>query len=413
MGVRSFSQISFCTRANSPSVTEEVQDYILYYQCKGVLYEVHLIDSPGFDDGLVSDARVLKRIADYVNTIFKLKKKLAGVLYLHDITRAKMGGVGERNLRVLEKIIGKECYDNCTLVTTKWGCINNPQDELAREKTLSEKEKFFGGMLQSPQHARMERFHPKTKEKALEIITPYLEKKFTLHLSREMADPRGPKLALGDTEAGKVVADNVENMQKIAQTRQELARVQQAKEILAHRYDENLFAEFSQKRKTLRRKANMQRSARWVMRTTIVGGAIVATVLTLGPGAFAFALEPAFEKAVSTQRKAEKQAWKDLKADFVQKSQNSSALKDIDSNWISDKHVKHLDDLERYGLKNGGSDVDIMKVAQQGRFVGLATSESSETPLDLASLAMSESSEELESDAESLGSDIEKSSIMS
>ena len=137
------AQLFACSRANGPSVTEEVQDYILFYRYEGVLYEIHLVDSPGFDDGLVNDARVLSHIATYVNTIFKLKKKLAGVLYLHDITKAKVGGVGLRHLRMLEQMIGKESYDNCTLVTTKWGCTNNPQDEEEREKTLSETGIFF------------------------------------------------------------------------------------------------------------------------------------------------------------------------------------------------------------------------------------------------------------------------------
>ena len=363
-----------------------------------------MIDSPGFDDGPVSDVRVLSQIAAYVNTIFKLKKKLAGVLYLHDITKAKMGGVGLRNLRMLEEMIGKESYDNCTLVTTKWGCTNNPQDEAKREETLSEKEKFFGGMLQSPRQAKMDRFHPNTKERALEIITPYLKKKFTLHISREMADPHGPKLALGNTEAGKVVADNVENVEKLAQTKQEVANVQHAQEILAQTYDETLFEEFNKKRKKLRRKVNIQRSTRWVMRTTIVGGAIAATVFTLGLGASAFILEPAYETVVRPQKKAEKQAWKDLKEDFVKKSQNASALKDADPDWMSDKHVKKLHDLEVYGLKSEASDSHIMEVAQQGKVVGFATSGSS---VDLANLATSDSSEESESDAESLGSDIE------
>ena len=69
-----------------------------------------------------------------------------------------------------------------------------------------------------------------------------------------MADPRGPKLALGDTEAGKDVADSVEKAEKLAQTKQELAKVQQAQEVLAQKYDESLFEEFKQKRKELRRK---------------------------------------------------------------------------------------------------------------------------------------------------------------
>lgn len=66
---------------------------------------MHLIDSPGFDDRSLSDFKVLTRIADFVNTHYKLGNTLAGVLYLHDITKAKMGGVGLRNLRTLEQML--------------------------------------------------------------------------------------------------------------------------------------------------------------------------------------------------------------------------------------------------------------------------------------------------------------------
>ena len=408
--MRSLSHIASCFRANCSSVTEEVQDYILYYRYEGVLYEIHLVDTPGFDDGHVTDAPVLSRIAAYVNTIFKLKKKLARVLYLHDITKAKVGGAALRNLRMLEQMIGESSYDNCTLVTTKWGCSNSPQDEEEHEKTLSGTEKYFGAMLQKG--AKMMRFHPKTKESALKIITPYLKNKFTLYISYEMVDPHGPKLALGETRAGKIVADNVENVKKLAQTKMELAKNEHAQEILKQEFDVALFDEFNQKRKKLRRKVNMQKSFRWVMRITIVGGSIAATVLTLGPGASTFVLEPMFEKVVRPQKKEEKKAWKDLKADFARKSQNASALKNTDPNWIFDKHVKQPDDLERYSLKSGRSELDVMEVAKQGKMVGFATSDSLKTTLDLASLAASESSEESECDDESLGFDLENLSIL-
>lgn len=58
-----------------------------------------------------------------------------------------------------------------------------------------------------------------------------------------MADPRGPKLALGDTEPRKDVADSVEKAEKLAQTKQDSAKVQQAQEILAQKYDESLCGE--------------------------------------------------------------------------------------------------------------------------------------------------------------------------
>ena len=91
-------------------MTEEVQDYVLLYACHGMTYEVHLIDSPGFDDDIVGDVEVLKNIADYVNLTYKMKERLAGVLYLHDITTARMGGVGKRIIRMLEQMSGLEKF---------------------------------------------------------------------------------------------------------------------------------------------------------------------------------------------------------------------------------------------------------------------------------------------------------------
>ena len=100
-------------------VTREVQDYILLYQYKNIPYEIHLIDSPGFDDDSTDDVDILHNIAEYLNTTYKLKERLAGVLYLHDITKNKMGGSGTRNIRMLEKMIGMDKFKYCTVLTTK------------------------------------------------------------------------------------------------------------------------------------------------------------------------------------------------------------------------------------------------------------------------------------------------------
>lgn len=61
------------------------------------------------------------------------------------------------------------------------------------------------------------------------------------------------------------------------------------------------------------------------MRTTLMGGAITASVLTLGPGASIFVLLPLFEQAVKGQKKAEKEAKEELKAQFVKERQNAVA----------------------------------------------------------------------------------------
>ena len=158
------------------SVTQEVQDYLLLYTHKGVHYEIHLLDSPEFDDGTIVDSINLDKIATYLNFNYELKKRLAGVLYLHDVTKGKVGGVAQRNLRMLERMIGVKNFGYCTFVTTKWG--SNRSDEKVREKALTDG-KFFGQMLQDDEDTRMKRFDPKNKDTALGIIRPYLNKAFT------------------------------------------------------------------------------------------------------------------------------------------------------------------------------------------------------------------------------------------
>lgn len=397
----------FLLKLTLHSETQEVQDYILDYYHKGVLYEIHLIDSPGFDDGALIDTDVLSRIAAYVNTNYKLKQRLAGVLYLHDITKTKVGWTGKRNLRMLENMIGTDAYSHCTLVTTKWGCTTNSKDEEAREKSLRKEPEFFGSMLDNNgMNANMQRFDPKAKKTALDIIIPYLDRNFTPQISHQMVAPDGPKLPLGKTEAGKVVVDN---LSKLEYTEEQLLKLERAQETLSQKYDEKLFEEFKQKRKALRRKIHMQRSGRWIMRTTIMGGAIVATVLTLGPGASAFALEPAFEKVASRQRKMEKEEKENLKAKFLEESQRSNRFSQISPDWVLDKNMNRLQDVEElYSLKSRSSDLDILKIAKRGEVVGFAASESSEAILGAADLAKLEGWKFSGSDADLSDSDDEK-----
>ncbi|KAL9608269.1 MAG: hypothetical protein Q9167_006893 [Letrouitia subvulpina] len=355
-------------------VTEEVQDYILLYAFQGTTYEVHLIDSPGFDDDVVGDVDVLKNIADYVNLTYKLKERLAGVLYLHDITKAKMGGVGKRNIRMLEQMIGVDKFNNCTIVTTKWGATNL-QDEELRETALRMDKEFFGSMLQTGQHthnATLRRYSPKSKECALDIIKPYLRNKFTAEISKQMVASRGPKLPLGKTEAGKLVAENLE---KLAQVQEENEGLRKAKLTLSKQFDESLFQDFRRDSKKLRRKIALQRSGRWIMRMTIVGGAIVATVLTLGPGAAAFALEPAYEKAVRGQRKDEKRAKMKLEEEFKEKSKGGSgSLSVVKPEWMWNSKVKSMEDLHsgQYSIKSRSSEDLELGVAKMGEVVGVA-----------------------------------------
>lgn len=344
---------------------------MLIYQHRGKLHEIHFIDSPGFDDGNLEDAAILKRIADYVNTNYLLKKRLAGVLYLHDITKAKFGNVALRNIRLLEELIGFKNFNHCILVTTKWSSINE-QAETQREDTLRTDPRYFGTMLENGSHeASLRRFDPKTKDSALNIISPFLEERFTPQITREMVGRDSPKLALGGTGAGKLVVDY---LKQLARMKLELEKVSKEAAILSERYDHSLFLEFKQKRKELRRKVRLQQSGRWVARTTIIGGAITASVLTVGPGAAAFALLPMYEEAVRGQRSQEKSAKRDLEKQFQHQSQSGNQLKSVDPQWLWDSKVQNMDDLtsEGYSVRSTSS-VEVLKVIKRGTTVGFAT----------------------------------------
>ncbi|KEZ40817.1 hypothetical protein SAPIO_CDS8009 [Scedosporium apiospermum] len=56
--------------------------------------DLHLIDTPGFDDTEMKDSDILLQIAEYLNT----DVRLSGILYLHPITTRRVGGAATRNL---------------------------------------------------------------------------------------------------------------------------------------------------------------------------------------------------------------------------------------------------------------------------------------------------------------------------
>lgn len=124
-----------------------------------------------------------------------------------------------------------------------------------REKTLRTDKDFFGIMLQTGQatnDATLRLYSPKGKQCALDIIKPFLNNKFTTKISKQMIDPRGPKLPLSKTETGKLVAENLE---QIAQMQEENEPLRNAKHILSKQFDESLFREFQTNSRNLRGKS--------------------------------------------------------------------------------------------------------------------------------------------------------------
>ena len=66
---------------------------------------------------------------------YKRDIKLAGILYFHRITDNRVAGTPLKNLRMFEKLCGKNAFGNIILMTTMWGHIDGATGQL-REKEL-------------------------------------------------------------------------------------------------------------------------------------------------------------------------------------------------------------------------------------------------------------------------------------
>ena len=71
--------------------------------------------------------------------------KVAGIIYLHEITQTRMAGTAIRNLEMFKKLCGNDALANVVLGTTKWGELR-PEVGQKREKQLAES--FWKDMIQ-------------------------------------------------------------------------------------------------------------------------------------------------------------------------------------------------------------------------------------------------------------------------
>ena len=235
------------------------------------------------------------------------------MLYLHDITKDRIGGTGVRNIRLLEDLLGRAYWDRCTLVTTKWGrTITEPERALHHEEELQNNDKFWKEMRTSSRKADMKRF-ANTQDSALEIIEPYLTDGFVPQLTHEMVDPAGPKHALGATSAGQQISEYLNLLEK---QKGKTAKTEEARKVLQQKFSHKLFQDYQREKRRILEHQKWTRGGRWVLRLLTLGGCIAGTVVTLGAASPAFAAVPLVEVWAQTQRKEGERRLKDLQHQY-------------------------------------------------------------------------------------------------
>lgn len=106
----------------------------------------------------MDDVVVLTKITQYVNGLHAFGRKIAGVLYLHDVSLDRMRSGGYRNLEMLPKLVGRENFAFCTLVTTHWNTLKDSSKEVKNESLLKSTETCWKPLLEGTNPALYARF---------------------------------------------------------------------------------------------------------------------------------------------------------------------------------------------------------------------------------------------------------------
>lgn len=159
---------------------------------------VVLFDTPGFDDTTMSDADTLKRLAEFLESMYRRGQTLKGIVYLHRITDLRMMGASARTFRLLRSLCGAKNLANVMIVTNMW--TDPPtEDEVSREIQL--KNEFFKAALEGG--AQMMRREHMGRQSAHEVLRAMLPRAPTiLDIQHELVDRNIP---LPQTDAGRLV----------------------------------------------------------------------------------------------------------------------------------------------------------------------------------------------------------------
>jgi len=191
------------------SDAQDIDVTTFYISFQGL--RVVLVDTPGFDDAYLSDAEILRVMADWLvqkypdgNVI-----KIAGIVYAHRITDDHMSGSAYKNLQLFGRLCGSVPLPRTRLITTMWDQSKDRDMAVRRETQL--KDDFWKTLIQGG--ARVHRFY-NTPDSAQEIIGSllrmgHIENGEELLIQEELVEQQK---RLNETEAGKLIYNRLQKL---------------------------------------------------------------------------------------------------------------------------------------------------------------------------------------------------------
>ncbi|KAF5321520.1 hypothetical protein D9619_000409 [Psilocybe cf. subviscida] len=167
-----------------------------------------LVDTPGFDDTYVEDSEILRRISVWLAASYNDSMKIAGVIFLHEISQVRMRGTARRNTDVFKKLCGEDSMQYVALCTTMWEGVS-PDTANARENQL--RDTFWKDMIvEGAQVMRIRRTSASAWGVVRAILAQHkggLDDFTVMSIQKELVDLQ--KL-LPDTEAGRSLRASLE-----------------------------------------------------------------------------------------------------------------------------------------------------------------------------------------------------------
>ncbi|KAH7914569.1 P-loop containing nucleoside triphosphate hydrolase protein [Hygrophoropsis aurantiaca] len=97
-----------------------------------------LVDTPGFDDTYAEKTDTVNQIGNWLKMLLENDAKIAGVIYLHDISQGR-SVTTDSAWKTTQEICGQDAFKNMIMATTKWRLPPGSAElERRREKELSD-----------------------------------------------------------------------------------------------------------------------------------------------------------------------------------------------------------------------------------------------------------------------------------